>query len=100
MANDGAKKPKQAVTMSTDIRQRANFRLPFRVNLALRMKAAPTFMTCACGASYERQERALPIKDIGFFACEECGARLEIWSGRTVPVFKRIKSDAAQKQSA
>jgi hypothetical protein len=42
----------------------------------------------------------LPIKDIGIFECVECGARLEIWSGRKVPVFKRIKSEAAQKRSA
>jgi hypothetical protein len=44
--------------------------------------------------------RTLPIKDIGLFECVECGARLEIWSGRTVPVFKRIRNDAAHKRSA
>lgn len=64
------------------------------------MKPETTIISCACGAHYEREERVLPIKDIGLFECAECGVRLEIWSGRTVPVFKRIKSDAAQKRSA
>jgi hypothetical protein len=59
-----------------------------------------TISNCACGVQYERQERTLPIKDIGLFECIECGARIEIWSGRVVPVFKRIKSDAAHKRSA
>jgi len=64
------------------------------------MKSEPTITACACGACYEREVRTLPIKDIGLFECVDCGARLEIWSGRDVPVFKRIKSDAAQKRSA
>jgi hypothetical protein len=42
----------------------------------------------------------LPIKDIGVFACVECGARIEIWSGRTVPVFKRVVSESERKRSA
>lgn len=49
-------------------------------------------IACACGASYERREVRLPIKDIGVFECDDCGARLEHWSGRAVPVFSRIKS--------
>lgn len=49
-----------------------------------------SIIQCSCGESYERCERRLPIKDIGLFECEMCGARLEIWSGRTVPTFKRI----------
>jgi hypothetical protein len=59
-----------------------------------------TTIQCGCGACYERQERTLPIKDIGVFECVECGVRLEIWSGRKVPVFKRVKAEAAQKRSA
>jgi hypothetical protein len=64
------------------------------------MKPESTITACACGAHYEREVRTLPIKDIGVFECHDCGARLEIWSGRTVPVFKRIKADAAHKRSA
>ncbi len=64
------------------------------------MKPEPTITACACGVCYAREERTLPIKDIGFFECVECGARLEIWSGRTVPVFKRIRNEAAHKRSA
>lgn len=60
----------------------------------------PTVVECACGVCYERIERQLPIKDIGMFACEGCGARVEIWSGRSVPMFKRMKREAAQKRSA
>jgi hypothetical protein len=55
------------------------------------MQAQSTIIACACGASYERREVQLPIKDIGHFECYECGARLEIWSGRKVPVFVRIR---------
>jgi len=64
------------------------------------MQPKSTIVSCACGVCYERHVRALPIKDIGLFECVECGARLEIWSGRNVPVFKRVKSEAAQKRSA
>lgn len=64
------------------------------------MQPEPTITTCACGVCYERRVRNLPIKDIGMFECVECGARIEIWSGRAVPVFKRIKSQDAQKRSA
>ena len=55
---------------------------------------------CACGACYEREMRMLPIKDIGVFECDACGVRLEIWSGRKVPLFKRVRIDQAQKRSA
>ncbi len=64
------------------------------------MTPETTIISCACGVQYERQDRAIAIKDIGLFECVECGARMEIWSGRVVPVFKRIKSDAAHKRSA
>lgn len=64
------------------------------------MQSEPTIITCACGVCYERDVRHIPIKDIGLFECVECGARLEIWSGRTVPVFKRIHAQDAQKRSA
>lgn len=59
-----------------------------------------TIIHCACGASYERRERTLPIKDIGVFACESCDARLEIWSGRTVPLFKSVADQATDRRSA
>jgi len=59
-----------------------------------------TIIHCACGTSYERRERALPIKDIGMFACEICDARIEIWSGRTVPMFKRVEEQANDRRSA
>lgn len=64
------------------------------------MPSDSTIILCTCGVSYERRERQLPIKDIGLFACEECGERIEIWSGRTVPVFKRIETEAAEKRTA
>jgi len=64
------------------------------------MQPENTIINCGCGACYEREVRVLPIKDIGLFECTDCGARLEIWSGRSVPVFKPIKSEAAQKRSA
>lgn len=64
------------------------------------MTSEPTMISCACGACYEREVRTLPIKDIGMFECLDCGARIEIWSGRSVPVFKRIKTEAAHKRSA
>lgn len=64
------------------------------------MKPDTTITSCVCGERYEREERTLPIKDIGLFECVECGARLQIWSGRVVPVFKRIKGEAAHKRSA
>ncbi|MBC7769088.1 MAG: hypothetical protein H7124_09905 [Phycisphaerales bacterium] len=59
-----------------------------------------TIIDCGCGASYERREVQLPIKDIGCFDCSDCGARLEIWSSRTVPAFKRVDAvDAAAKRA-
>ncbi|MGQ0531064.1 MAG: hypothetical protein ACT4OF_00045 [Caulobacteraceae bacterium] len=64
------------------------------------MQSEPTVINCACGAAYERRERQLPIKDIGLFACEECGQRIEIWSGRTVPVFKRIEAGQPDRRQA
>jgi hypothetical protein len=64
------------------------------------MTTESTIIACACGAQYQREERKLPIKDIGLFECVDCGARLEIWSGRTVPMFKRIKPPASQQRSA
>ena len=45
---------------------------------------------CVCAASYTRREVTLPIKDIGFFECVDCGNRLAIWYGRTVPIFSRL----------
>jgi hypothetical protein len=64
------------------------------------MQPNPKIVHCACGVSYERCERQLPIKDIGVFACVECDARIEIWSGRTVPVFKRIGDRNPQQRRA
>ena len=64
------------------------------------MQPEPSIIHCTCGVAYERCERQLPIKDIGVFACEACGERIEIWSGRTVPVFKRIESDTPDRRRA
>ncbi len=64
------------------------------------MPSESRLITCACGACYERVERALPIKDIGLFECEDCGARLEIWSGRTVPLFKRVAPQTTGRRRA
>lgn len=70
----------------------------FRKHAAMRENIQT--VRCECGASYEREERQLPIKDIGLFACEECGHKIEIWSGRTVPVFKRIVAPKQQQRRA
>lgn len=59
-----------------------------------------SIVSCECGSSYEREVRELPIKDIGLFECHDCGARLEIWSGRSVPVFKRIAMLSSERRSA
>lgn len=64
------------------------------------MQSNPTIINCACGACYERVERTLPIKDIGLFECHDCGVRIEIWSGRTVPLFKRVEAQASGRRSA
>jgi len=64
------------------------------------MTSDPTILHCACGACYERRERMLPIKDIGLFACEACGERIEIWSGRTVPMFKRVETQTPDRRRA
>jgi hypothetical protein len=63
-------------------------------------QSEPTIIECACGVRYERSERQLPIKDIGCFDCVECNARLEIWSGRKVPLFKRIVESITARKSA
>jgi hypothetical protein len=78
----------------------ASIRLLFRGKPQVAMKTESTIIGCACGAQYEREERTLPIKDIGLFECVDCGARLEIWSGRTVPMFKRVKQTSPQQRSA
>lgn len=56
-----------------------------------------TYHDCHCGALYIRRVVALPIKDIGLFDCELCGARIEHWSGRSVPVYDRQSDEDAQK---
>lgn len=65
-----------------------------------RMSNESTIVDCACGARYEREVRTLPIKDIGAFECVDCGVRLEIWSGRKVPLFKRLKDDTPRQKRA
>jgi hypothetical protein len=42
----------------------------------------------------------LPIKDIGSFECHDCGARLEIWSGRKAVLFKRIETEQPASKRA
>jgi hypothetical protein len=64
------------------------------------MKTEPEILTCECGVGYERRVRQLPIKDIGVFSCEVCDARLEIWSGRTVPMFRRIDLETPDRRRA
>lgn len=64
------------------------------------MSNPTTFIDCACGARYERREVQLPIKDIGCFECFDCGVRLEIWHGRSVPAFTRVKSETAAAKRA
>ena len=64
------------------------------------MQSKPTLIACSCGASYERREVQLPLKDIGHFECQDCGARLEIWSGRRVPCFTRIRAEQRASRRA
>jgi len=64
------------------------------------MQPGVSIVECACGERYERTERRLPIKDIGMFECVACGGRLEIWSGRVVPLFKRILERKPQARRA
>jgi len=45
--------------------------------------------------TYERRVVDLPIKDVGEFACEKCGAVLESWRGRLAPTFKRTEPPRA-----
>ena len=56
-----------------------------------------SFHHCQCGALYVRRIVQLPIKDIGLFDCELCGARIEQWSGRSVPIFDRQSDEDARK---
>lgn len=73
---------------------------PFRAKPAGAMQSNVSLIQCECGARYQRAERRLPIKDIGLFACEDCGTRLEIWSGRTVPIFRRIEDEEPKQRRA
>lgn len=62
--------------------------------------AFTTCIQCACGAKYERAEAHLPIKDIGIYECRVCGAVIERWHGRDVPMFKLVERPAVTKSSA
>lgn len=53
-------------------------------------------VTCTCGAKYERGEVRLPIRDIGIQECAACGAVLERWHGKTVPIFRAMSMPAAK----
>lgn len=64
------------------------------------MLPEPQIVPCSCGACYERREVKLPIKDIGSFECHDCGARLEIWSGRKAVLFKRIETEQPASKRA
>ncbi len=55
---------------------------------------------CQCGAAYERREVRIPIRDIGSFDCTDCGARIEIWSGKMVPLFVRVKTPEDTRRRA
>ena len=58
---------------------------------------AARIVSCSCGMTYERRVVDLPIKDVGEFACEKCGAVLESWRGRLVPTFKRTETQSANR---
>lgn len=64
------------------------------------MSPVTTSITCACGAKYERAVAHLPIKDIGIYECQHCGATLERWCGRDVPLFKFVCAPAVEDASA
>lgn len=64
------------------------------------MSAPQTTVFCGCGAAYLRRDVQIPIKDIGVFECHDCGARLAMWAGRTVPVFERLPRNAPQSKHA
>ena len=57
-------------------------------------------LSCVCGARYERAEVQLPIKDIGLFECHLCGAVLERWHGKIVPLFRLLNLPGAKHGSA
>ncbi len=64
------------------------------------MSRFTTCVTCACGAKYERGEVRLPIRDIGIQECEHCGAVIERWHGKVVPIFRLVSTPSARKASA
>ena len=53
--------------------------------------------TCQCGAKYERGEARLPIRDIGVQECNHCGAVIERWHGKLVPIFRLVSIPPAKK---
>jgi len=55
---------------------------------------------CDCGARYERAEVQLPIKDVGVFECQYCGAIIERWHGKSVPAFRAIAPPVRKSSSA
>ncbi len=64
------------------------------------MPVETRFISCACGAEYERSEAKLPIKDVGIYECRACGEVLERWHGKTVPVFKLVQKPQSKDASA
>ena len=55
---------------------------------------------CACGAKYERGEAHLPIRDVGIQECTHCGAVLERWHGKIVPIFRLVSAPQSKSASA
>lgn len=64
------------------------------------MNQYTTCVACACGAKYERAEVKLPIKDIGLRECDFCGAALEQWHGKIVPVLRLVAPPAKSKSAS
>jgi len=58
----------------------------------------PTVMmevVCICGASYERTEKIVSMRDLNSAVCELCGAGLAAWCSFRVPVY-RLKKTAQE----
>ena len=59
-----------------------------------------TCLSCACGAKYERGEVKLPIRDVGVQECHHCGATIERWQGKVVPIFRLLSVPKSNKADA
>lgn len=64
------------------------------------MTSVSTFISCTCGACYERCEVILPIKDVGIFECDDCGQKLDWWHGKRIPTFRRVGAPVSKKATS